>query len=138
MLRGVGAVGQGLDVDVGFTEDHEEVAFAGVLQVAGHVEVGVHAGLEDGDAAEFGELGRVGVVVEGAGDEDVESGVTGFAGGGDKIGAGDGAEFGADQDGGAFFLSGFDVAAFGADQISRPWRDGRERDLVLFVRLLNA
>ena len=36
------------DVDVGFAEDDEEVAFAGVFEVVGHVEVGVHARLEDG------------------------------------------------------------------------------------------
>ena len=44
------------DVDVGFAEDDEEVAGAGVGQVVGHVEVGVHAGLEDGDGAEVGEI----------------------------------------------------------------------------------
>ena len=67
------------DVDVRFAEDDEEVAFAGVFEVVGHVEVGVHAGLEDGDAAEFVELRGVGVVVEGAGDQHVEIGVRGFA-----------------------------------------------------------
>jgi hypothetical protein len=72
------------------------------FQVFGHVKVGVHAGLQDGDAAEFVELGGMGVEVEGAGDEDVEAGVGGFAGGGDEVGAGDGAELRADQDCGAF------------------------------------
>ena len=43
------------------------------------MEVGVHAGLEDRDAAEFIELRGVGVVVEGAGDQHVEVGVRGFA-----------------------------------------------------------
>ena len=80
----------------------EEVAFARVLQVVGHVEVGVHAGLEDRDAAELGELGGVGLVVEGAGDEDVERGVGGRAGGGDEVHAVDGAELGADEYGAAF------------------------------------
>jgi hypothetical protein len=92
----------GQDVDVRLAEDHEEVALAaGVLQVVGHVQVGVHARLEDGDAAELVELGGVGVVVEGAGDEHVEAGVGGLAGGGDQVGAGDGAELGADEDAGA-------------------------------------
>ena len=63
------------DVDVRLAEDDEQVALAGVLQVVGHVEVGVHARLEDRDAAERFELRRVGVVVEGAGDQDVEAGV---------------------------------------------------------------
>ena len=44
------------DVDVWFSEDDEEIALAGVLEVIGHVEVGVHASLEDGDTAEFVEL----------------------------------------------------------------------------------
>ena len=89
------------DVDIRLAEDDEEVAFAGVLEVVGHVEVGVHAGLEDGNAAQFAELRGVGVVVEGAGDQDVEVRVCGFAGGLHQIGAGDGAEFGADEDAGA-------------------------------------
>ncbi len=32
----------------------------------------------------------------------------------------------------------FEVAAFGADQIARPWRQRREGDAVLLVRLLHA
>ena len=83
------------DVDVRLAEDDEEVAFAGVFEVARHVQVGVHPGFEDGDSAEFVEFGGVRVVVEGAGDEHVESGVSGFAGGSDKVGTRDGAEFGA-------------------------------------------
>ncbi len=39
------------DVDVGLAEDDEQVAFTGVLQIVGHVEVGIHAGFEDRDAA---------------------------------------------------------------------------------------
>ena len=50
------------------------------LQVVGHVQVGVHAGLEHGDAAELVELGGVGVVVEGAGDQHIEAGVAGLRG----------------------------------------------------------
>jgi hypothetical protein len=73
------------DVDVGLAEDHEQVALARVLQVLGHVQVGVHPGLEHRDAAEFAELRGVGLVVEGAGDHDVEVSVAGLAGGGDQI-----------------------------------------------------
>ena len=71
-----------MNIDVGFAEDDEQVALAGVLEVVGHVQVGVHAGLEDRDAAELVEFGGVGLVVEGAGDEHVETGVGGFAGSG--------------------------------------------------------
>jgi len=44
---------------------------ARVLQVVGHVEIGVHAGLEDRDPAQLAELGRVDIVVEAASDEHV-------------------------------------------------------------------
>ena len=43
------------------------------------MQVGVHAGLEDRDAAQFAELRGVCLKVEGAGDEHVESAVTGLA-----------------------------------------------------------
>ena len=79
----------------------KRLPLAGVLQVVGHVQVGVHARLEDRDAAELVELGGVGVVVEGAGDQHVEAGVARLARGGDEIGARDGAELGADEDRGA-------------------------------------
>ena len=68
------------DLDVGLAEDDEEVALAGGLELAAHVEVGVHARLQHGDAAELAELAGVRLVVEGAGDEHVEAGVAGLAG----------------------------------------------------------
>lgn len=34
------------DVDIGFAEEDEEVAFAGIFQVSGHVEVGVNMVIE--------------------------------------------------------------------------------------------
>ena len=112
------------------------------LQVLGNVEVGVHAGFEDGDAADLGQLRGVRLVVEGAGDEDVEVGVGGFAGGGDEVRARDGAELGADEDGGALFAAGalasFKVKAHGADVLARPRGERGEGDLVLFVGLLDA
>ena len=80
------------DLDVRLAEDDEEVALAGILQVVGHVEVGVHARLEHGDAAEFCELGGVRLIVEGAGDQHVKVGVAGLSGSSDQIGAGNGAE----------------------------------------------
>ncbi len=91
----------GGDVDVGFAENDEEVGFVGLLEVGGHVEVGVHPGFEDGEPAEFVEVGGAGVVVEGAGDEYVEACISGFAGGGGEVFAGDGAVFGADEDSGS-------------------------------------
>ena len=76
------------DVDVGFAEYDEEVAFARVLEVAAHVQVGVHARLQDRDPSELVEIRRVGFVVEGAGDQDVEVGVCGLTGGLHQIGDG--------------------------------------------------
>ena len=70
------------DVDVRLAEDDEEVALAGVLQVVGHVQVGVHARLEHGDAPQLVEIGGMGVVVEGAGDQHGEIRVPGLGGGG--------------------------------------------------------
>jgi len=45
------------NVDVRLAEDDEQVALAGVLEVVGHVQVGVHARLEHRDATEFVEFG---------------------------------------------------------------------------------
>ena len=81
------AVLLGEQVDVRLAEDDEEVALAGVLEVVGHVQVGVHARLEHGDAAELVELGGVRLVVEGAGDQHVEAGVARLARGRDEVGA---------------------------------------------------
>ena len=125
-------------VDVRLAEDDEQVALAGVLEVVGHVQVGVHAGLEHRDAAELVELGGVRLVVEGAGDQHVETGIARLAGGRDQIGALDGAELGADEDGGALLGVAFQVAAFGADQVARPGRERGEGDPVFLVRLLHA
>ena len=134
------------DVDVRLAEYNEQVPLARILQVARHVQISVHTRLKHRDAAELLELRGVGVVVEGAGDEHVESGVGGLAGGFHQVGAGDGAEFRADEYGCAPFLLGliavpdpaFNIAALGADQIARPQGDGCELDAVFTMRLLNA
>jgi len=86
------------NVDVGLAEDDKQIPLAGVFQVVGHVQVGVHPRLEHGDAAEFVEVGRVRIVVEGAGDKDVKVGVTRLASGGDQVRARNGAELRADED----------------------------------------
>ena len=126
------------DLDVGLAEDGEEVAAAG-LQVAGHVQVGVHPGLQDRDAAEAVELGGVGVEVEGAGDHHVEAGLGGLARRGDQVGALDGAVFGADEDAGAALrVLALGVAALGADQLAGPGLEGGERDAVALVLLVDA
>ena len=128
------------DFDVRLSEDDEQVALAGVLQIVGHVQVGIHARLQYGDAAQLVEFRRVGVVVEGAGDQNVEAGVARLAGRGNQVRAGDGAELRTNEDGGALLRNcgALDIPALRANQIARPGGDGRERDLVLLVRLLDA
>ncbi len=83
------AVVDRLDANVGLAEDHEEIAGAGRLEIATHMQVGVHPRFEHRHAAELVEFGGVGVVVEGAGDQRVEARVASLARGGDEIGARD-------------------------------------------------
>ncbi len=90
------------DVDVGFAEDHKQIALAAVCEILLHVQIGVHAGLENGDRAELVELGGLGLVVEGAADQHVEAGIGAFAGCFHQIDAADGAELRADEDAGCF------------------------------------
>ena len=110
------------DVDVGLAEHDEQVALAGVLQLARHVQVGVHLRLQDRQRAEPGQLRGMGVEIEGAGDQHVETRVRGLARGGDEVDAGEGAEFRADEDGGAALVLArlLDEAAFGADIFAGP------------------
>ncbi len=129
------------DVDIGLAKDDKEVALAGVLEVASHVQVGVHARLEHRDAAELLELGGMGVIAESTGDEHIESGIGGLACGDDKIRPRHGAEFGADEDTGApcgDVLAAFPIAALGADIAAGPGCERGEGDAILLMRLLDA
>jgi hypothetical protein len=74
-----------------------------VPEVLGHVEVGVHAGLEHWDAPQLAELRGVRLVIEGAGDQHIEPGVPGLSGSGNKVRALDGAELGTNEDSSPFF-----------------------------------
>jgi len=60
--------------------------------------------------AEFFELGGMRVVIEGAGDQHVEVRIRGFAGGGARVGAGDGSKLRADEDAGALLRCDFPFA----------------------------
>ena len=98
----------------------------GVLQVAGHVEVGVHACLQHRDAAEPVELGGVGLVVEGAGDQHVEARVGRLARRHHEVKPRDRPELGADKDAGSLLRAGpltLDVAPLGADVRAWPRRN---------------
>ena len=50
----------GQDIYIRLAEDDEEVALAGILEIVGHVQVRVHAGLEHLDAPQLGEVRRSG------------------------------------------------------------------------------
>ena len=126
------------NLDVGLAEDDEQVALAGGLELAAHVQVGVHAGLEHRDAAELAELAGVRLVVEGAGDEDVEAGVAGLARGLDEIRPLHCSKLWADEDGGPLFDVPFAIASFRAHHLARPRRERLEGDPVFLVRLLDA
>ena len=136
------AVSGGEQGDVRLAEDDKEVAFAGVFKVAGHVQIGVHARLEDRQAPQLTKVSAVRFVGKGAGDQKVKSGIASLTGGFDQIGALDGAKFGANKDGGAPFNAAFaitfQVAPFATDQITGPGFEAGKGDAVCFVRLLHA
>ncbi|NJN61944.1 MAG: hypothetical protein HC795_10780 [Coleofasciculaceae cyanobacterium RL_1_1] len=82
----------------------------------------------------------MGVVVEGAGDQHVETGVAAFPAGFHEVLTADGSEFGADEDSGAFFGVGvgFEVATFGADVVPCPVGEAGEVNFLVFLGLLDA
>ena len=86
------------------------------------------------------EIRRVGVVVERAGDENVEVRVAGLAGRGHEVWPRHGSELGPDEDGRALLerLVAFGVPTVGEDVRTRPGRDGVEDDSVILVSLLDA
>ena len=87
-------------INVGLAKDYKQVALARVLQVFGHVQVGVHARLEHGDASQLAELGGVRLVVEGAGDQHIETGIATLPGGFNQVAALHCTELRADEDSG--------------------------------------
>ena len=111
---------------------------AGGLEILGHVQVGVHPRLQHRHPAELVELGGMGIVVEGAGDQDVEAGVSRLTGGGDEIGARHRAELRADEDAGATLAVSLHEPPLGADEVARPAGEARKGDAVFLVRLLHT
>ena len=127
-----------LDCEVRLAEDDEEVPLAGVPEVVRHVEVGVHPGLEDREAAEFRELARVRVVGEGARHQHIEARFGGLPRGGGEIRTRDGPELGPDQDSGAALPTALLVAPLRRDELAGPGVQRGELDPILPVRLLDA
>ena len=125
-------------VDIRLAEDYEEIAFAGVLEVLRHVQVSVHASFKHWNAAKLAELGRMRLVVEGAGDQGIERSIASLTGGGNKISTLNRAKLGADEDGSAFFHVPFHITSLSTDEIAWPRRERGEGDFVLLMRLLHA
>ena len=75
------------------------------LRSSSHVEIGVHASLQDRDPTQLVEIRRVRFVVEGARDQHVKARVRGLPDSFHQIGTGHGAEFGADEDAGALLVA---------------------------------
>ncbi len=128
-------------VDIRLAEDDEQVALAGVLQIIGHVQVGVHARLEHRDGAQLAELGRTGIVVEGAGHQHIEPGIARLARRGHQVRTPHRAELRPDEDTrppfAALFFAALEVAPFGADVIPWPGGEREEIDLVFLMGLLH-
>src|ERR1700730_925314 len=108
------------------------------FEVIGHVQIGIHPGLEDRDAAQLIEFRGVRLIIESAGDENIEIRVARLAGGKHQVLMLDSAKLRADENRGALFCVAFPVAAIRANQIARPQCQRGEGDLVLLVRLLDA
>lgn len=102
------------------------------------MQVGVHAGVQDADAAELVQFLRMRLEVEGAGDQDVEAGVGGLTGGIHEVGTTDGAVFGADEDAGTARGLAFLIAALGGDPLTVPRRQAVEEDAISLVLLVDA
>ena len=119
------------------------------------MQVGVHAGLQHRHPPQALELGGVGVVVEGAGDEHVETAVGGLPRRLHQVGTRHRAELRPDEHRSPPLGTGWrvlvilrlaqdgrrgalDVPAVGADEPARPRRQRREADAVLPVGLLHA
>ncbi len=105
------------------------------------MQIGVHLGFEYGQRAKAGKFGGMSVEGEGAGDQHVVAVALGFGGGGEQIGLGQRAEFGADQDGGAALLLAFRVNGLGADVLARlggAAGDGIEANGVALFHLVHA
>ncbi len=128
--------------EIGFAEDHEEVARARLLeQFVAHGQVGVHARGQDGQfAVAFGLFAHVRVEGESADDEQVEvHAAQGFFGGLLHLFGADCSEFGTDRDGGATRGSVlFGVFADGVDPDARVGFEAVEFQALFFDGVLDA
>src|SRR5262249_49510532 len=73
------------DLYVWFTENDEQVSFARVLQFVGHVQIGIHACLQNWYLPQFVEIRRVSVIVKRAGDKHIEARIARFPSGSNEV-----------------------------------------------------
>ncbi len=92
------AVRGGQNINIWFAEDDEQVGRFRRLEGVGHVQVGIHPGFEDGNATQLFKLGGVGIVVEGAGDDNIKPGIARFTRGRNQIRPRHGTKLRADKD----------------------------------------
>ena len=112
------------DGNIRLAEDDEQVALAGVLQIIGHMQIGIHAGLEHRDGAQLAEFGGLGIIIESTGDQHIEPGIPSFTRRRHQVGTGDRAELRPDEDArpllAASFFAALEVTPFSANVIARP------------------
>ena len=111
------------------------------------MEIRVHTGTQYGDASNFIELGREGVVIESTCNENVTVCVCGFSCSSNKISSSNGTEFGADENCGYFFLFTLKECCLSADESTPPppppppptaRNYARKIDMIFFAGLLNT
>ena len=85
--------------NIRFAKNDEEIALARIFEVGGHMQVGVHARLENPHRAEAGQIAGGRIVVEGAGNKQFKTRLARFPCRCGQILAGDAAEFRPDEDG---------------------------------------
>ena len=100
------------------------------------MQVRVHPGAQHAHPAEPVRFGGVGVVGEGARDQQVEAGVPGLARRGHEVRPRHGAELRADQDAGAALLVALQEPALGAEELAAPAGEAGEGDAVRLAGLL--
>lgn len=127
------------NVDVRLTRNNKQIAFAGILEIFSHVQVGVHACFECRYVTKLVEIGGVCLVVEGASNQHVKFRSPALQAAATKSGRATVPNSGPDEDGSTLLDAALwiDVAAFGADQLATLRRKRSKVDLVLLVRLPN-
>ena len=126
------------DVDIRLSEDHKEVRTVGLLQILGHVKVGIHSGLDDRQPSQFAQLSGLGIIIERTGDQLIETTVACLSCCLHQICTSNRSELRTDKDPctDLFFLPS--IFAFRTDVCTRYCFQRLEVDLVTLCGLLNS